>query len=542
MNFRSLRVFLPAFASCLLTPFAGCREGAKQDGVLRVALGSDLPTLDPVSADTGVTIFALQDVVSTLFAYEDDGGAGRLVPFDASNYAWEDEGRRLVIQLRADLRWSDGIPLTACHYRDGWRRALDPQTASAMSELFFDIRGATDLKAGRVKPEALGVRCDDAKSRLEIDVTTPFAPRLLHALAFVVSAPLRADRAARLGPNWMLPTETEAGVASGSFVIESWRRDRDLTLRARRADEGPAPKDRVPPHLKKIVMPVVRDPATALALYETGELDFLQEVPPNLLGKISSRKDFVSSPYFVTYMIGFSLKSNPALKDRRLRQALALAFDGAEIPKLLQGGEFEAKGWVPPGLLPGAERPTKPLRDLERARALLKEAGYGPKRPLPRLVLAYNGGERHQLLMERAARKWKDELGLDVELRPSEWKSFVSELKLKAPDLYRYAWAAAYSDPLFFLEIFRGRGLNNFGGWRNEEYDRLLAKLERTPIDRRDDVFWRDFSRAQEILVREDPALVPVYHYVRNALVSSRVKNLRFSGRGIETLRDVEVR
>src|SRR5690606_38408775 len=124
----------------------------------------------------------------------------------------------------------------------------------------------------------------------------------------------------------------------------------------------------------------------------------LPELPVALMPKLSKRSDFRSFPNATTYMIGFSLKANPVLVDKRVRQALALTARQAEIPALLGGGERAAFAWVAPVLLAQAEAGSDPLERVN-ARALLNEAGYGDGKKLPVLKLFYNGGERHQLLM-----------------------------------------------------------------------------------------------------------------------------------------------
>jgi oligopeptide transport system substrate-binding protein len=525
----------------LLATLSSCtvKRSADNLAVLRYPLGSDPVSLDPATADTGVAVFVLNQIVSTLLDYDAKQG---IVFSDASGYEWREKGRKLFVTVRRDLRWSDGAALTACQYRDGILRALDPAVPSALSELLFEIVGAKERKGGKVTEDKVGVRCSDENATIEFDVVRPRSAKMLHALAFVVSAPLRKEAAARRGSDWLLPEDGKAGLATGAFAVSEWARDRRITLAARSFFEMQAlPEDRRA-KLRSVEMPVVRDPTAALALYESGDVDLFEEIPPALLPRLRERADRVQAPYFTTYMVGFSFESNPVLKDARVRRALAMSFRQEEVPQILQGGEQEARGWVPPGLIPGDMRPTASIFDASKARALLAEAGYADPSKFPVLKLFYNSGERHKLLMERAANNWKTQLGVKVELEPIEWKVLVAQLKTRAPDLWRYAWSAAYPDALFFLELWLSDGLNNFGKWKNAEYDRLVNSLLDTPFDARDAKFWSRVARAQEILVREDPALIPVYHYVRNALVRPGIYGLEFTGRGTGLLKNVEKR
>lgn len=506
---------------------AGCKRQNKSAlDELRIPLGSEPPTLDPQQADTGVSVFVLRQIFSTLFTYDD---SQNLVPMDAESFTWIEGGKLLRVVLRADLKWSDGVPVSACQFRDGLLRALDPAVPSALSEILFEIENARERKANKVSESVVGLRCDDATRVLELKSLRAESPKLLHSLAYVVSAPFRKD---------LVAAKKNEQVASGPYVLKEWLHNQRLVLEARSVHEKDLPADRQA-RLARVSLPIVKDSTTALSMYESGELDVIDEIPPALISKLKDRADHVVSPYFTTYMVGFSFKANPVLKSRQLRQALARVAAQEEVPGLLGGGEEIARGWIPPGLLPPEAQMKKTLNDPQAARLLLKEAGFSDAKKSPRLELFFNAGERHQLLMERLSHHFKSELGLEVRLEPMEWKVLVAQLKVKAPDLYRYAWAAVYPDPIFFLELYLSDSLNNFGGWKNEEYDRIVRALAQVPLAKRDAVFWKKVQRAQEILVSEDPALIPIYHYVRHVLVKPNVKGLRFFGNGTGPLKDV---
>ena len=140
--------------------------------------------------------------------------------------------------------------------------------------------------------------------------------------------------------------------------------------------------------------------------------------------------------------------------------------------------------------------------------------------------------------MERLSHNFQEHLGIKTELHPVEWKVLLNTLKFQAPDLYRYAWTAVYPDVLFFLEIFQSKNINNFGGYHNVEYDRLVSELSQVELSRRDDTFWKKVQRCQTILVEEDPAIIPIYHYAKNTLIKDRVKGLSVSARGLAALKN----
>jgi ABC-type oligopeptide transport system substrate-binding subunit len=67
----------------------------------------------------------------------------------------------LRVILRANLRWSDGKSLTACQYKDGILRALDPKAPAALADILFDIQNAPVRKAGKLEASKVRILCDE---------------------------------------------------------------------------------------------------------------------------------------------------------------------------------------------------------------------------------------------------------------------------------------------------------------------------------------------------------------------------------------------
>ncbi len=520
---RSVRNWSLVLLAGLL--FLSCKkstENVSELKVLRYPLGSWPQSIEPAFADTGVSVFLLRQIGSTLLKYGNDYG---FLPADAREFSWDKSGQKLTLRLQDGLVWTDGVEIKASHYRDSISYALSAETPSFLADLFFEIKGAREIKQGKAPISSLGVRANDAQKTLEIDVLTPFSGKTLHSLAYVISSPIRLDLMKQHGnARWMLPQDGRPGVSSGPFFISEFQNDRRIVLMKTKKEEG---------FFESVDMPLVKDPSTALAMYEKGDLDVLSELPATLMKKLLKRPDLISEPGLATYMIGFSLKKGSVTRDVHLRRALALSIDYPDIPRIIGGDALVATGWVPPRLIP-SPAPKELAANLEKAKEEFalwlakKEHGHGKKENQNKknesIKLFINGGDRHQLIAERVANTWRSAFGINVEIELMEWKGLVNQIKNDTPALYRYAWTAVYPDPLFFLELFSTGALNNFGAWSNQEYDALLSVLSRTPVEKRDAVFWEKLSRAQEILVREDPALIPIYHYTKQVLLKPSVE------------------
>ncbi len=518
-------LMLSLFFVCAAVGVLGGCKNEETPKTLRVALSSEPVSLDPQQADTGVSIFVLRQVYSTLLRLDAEQ---KIRSYDAQSWTWEKQGRQLRLRLRKDLTWSDGAALEICQYRDALLRALDPKNPSRLADLLFDIEGARERVAGAPESQ-VGIRCNPTLGELLIQTRLTYSPQILFALSFIVSAPYR-------------PEALKKNLSTGAYKITGWVHDRRIKLQARQLNEKNLPADRLAQVLY-VNMPIVKESSTALSLYEKGELDYLDELPPARMAQLSLRGDFRSAPAFTTYMVGFSFKDQPAVRNIHFRRALAFAASQSSIPKVLGGGEEAADSWIPPALLPQDFRTRATLENLLEAKKeweLFKKSF--PQWQKLNIRLSFNSGERHQLLMERLAYVLQKELGLNLELEAMEWKVHVARVKQSAPDLWRYAWAAAYPDPLFFLELFHSTSQNNFGAWKNEGFDRLVDELRSVPLAKRDEKFFTRVQRAQNILLIEDPALIPLYHYVRQALVSPKLEGFYFSFLGGPLLKDLNKR
>lgn len=508
--------------SCVFFVFLiGCR-GSFDQVDLKAPLGSDPGYLDPTAADTGSQVFVLRQVVSTLLRADDKG---RLSSGDAQDWKWSKDGKTLELKLRSNLNWSDGVSVAACQYRSSLLRALDPQVVSPLADILFDIKGARNRKAGQSLVTDVGVSCDDAAGLLRIDVVQPFSVKTLHALSFVLSAPVREDLLTNFGNEWVL-----GGVSTGAYRIKKWTRNRRIDF------EATDRLKQVKGAFQRIALILVPDPLTAFRLFESGDLDLLTEFTPNSRVLAQRKYSLEHSPLATTYFVGYSFAPDSPMRSLPLRQAMFWAARQDEIPGLLQGPEIPARYWIPPSLW-SVDPPVR-VSDLAKAKSIKSRYSL-PKNPIP---LHYNAGERHQLLMERLAFVAQEALGLKIQLEPMEWKALVAELKVKPPALYRYAWTAVYPDPIFFLELFASDSVNNFGRYSNKRFDQILKSLQSVAYEERGEAFWALIREAERILVVDDPAILPMYHYVGSSLAGPRVDGLKLSLQGLYSFEDLRER
>jgi oligopeptide transport system substrate-binding protein len=105
---------------------------------------------------------------------------------------------------------------------------------------------------------------------------------------------------------------------------------------------------------------------------------------------------------------------------------------------------------------------------------------------------------------------WRDNLGVDIELRQLEMQVYLSEQDQMHYDVSRSSWIGDYNDANTFLNMFVTNDGNNRTGWSNPRYDELIGQANETA-----DMAAREklFQQAETILVRDELPIVPLFFY-----------------------------
>ncbi|MGI8980331.1 MAG: peptide ABC transporter substrate-binding protein [Pirellulaceae bacterium] len=341
---------------------------------------------------------------------------------------------------------------------------------------------------------------------------TPFFKELV---AFYPLFPVNRACVEKYGsPGWTKPGRI---VSNGPFLLHT-RRIRDRIRLAKNPNYWNAEQVR----LNTVDAYPVKSETTCLNMYLSGQLDWGYPVPSVVIPDLKGRPDYISAPMFTTYFYRCNV-NRPPLNIVLVRRALNLAINKREIVEsVTRAGQLPATSFVPPGM-PGYPQPQADIdyeRDVIKARRLLSEAGFPDGKGFPKIQVLFNTQETHRTIAEVVQSNWKNNLGIDVELRNLEWKVFLSSLTKKDYQVARSAWVADYSDPNTFLDMFVTDGPNNQTGWSNAEYDRLIREAAKEADEQERIAMLR---QAEEILLTEQPIL-PIYSYVSNNLVKPYVK------------------
>ena len=145
----------------------------------------EFSSLDPQIVEDVSGSDVIRDLFEGLMNQDADGN---LIPGVATGYDVSDDRLTYTFHLRDNAKWSDGKPVTAGDFVYGWRRLVDPATASPYSwygELMA-IEGVGAVMAGDAAPETLGVKAiDDLTLEVKLTAPLPYFPQMVvHASTF----------------------------------------------------------------------------------------------------------------------------------------------------------------------------------------------------------------------------------------------------------------------------------------------------------------------------------------------------------------------
>lgn len=464
-------------------------------------------TVDPAAARTVSDAWVVSALFDSLTRLDPETLEPR--PGAARAYEVSEDGRRWTFAIDPEARWSDGRPVTAGDFVHGWRRVLGPSSESSFGELLDCVEGAREWRRGEASAEALGVAApDDGTFVVRLRYPVPYFASLTAHFAF---APARPDL---VGDGRGADRGDGEVVGNGPYRLEL-RRVRDR-LRFRRNEHHPRGRRAA---FDIVEARVVEEPQTAVNLYLTGAVDWVNAIPSSLAPRLAGRDDFHVSLTLSTTLLRLNV-TRPPLDDPRVRRALDLALDRDALCRFVyRAGERPARSFVPPGFA-GYSAARGGDEDAAAARALLAEAGFPGGDGFPELELLHTASDAYAAPAEAIARQLAQTLGVRLRAAPQEHRVCIDSQKTLRYDVCLANWVGDYPDPTTFLDIFRAGSPNNRTGWADPEYDAILDRAAAaTNADAR-----ADLLRAAEARLLEAAPLVPICYRSQPNLVRPDIR------------------
>lgn len=488
-------------------------------GVLRAAIFGDPDSFDPPVGTSLPADAIVNHACDGLLATTADGReTGAL----AERWEVSPDGKAITFALRRGVKFQNGRDFTADDVRYSWERALRPELKAPAASYLLPIVGAQDFRDGKVRAVA-GINTPD-RHRVRIEFVRPNPLFVKHVQSSRLAIVNREATEAAGGKI----TEKNL-VCTGPFVLKGGRSNYQWVFEANPDYWGGKSK------LTRLELFVVPDENTRLAQYENGELDFI-EPPVSQLERIRrdpalSRELFLK-PRARSIVFGMNYGVQPVFRDRRVREALALAFDRKLISQvLLQGTVEPGRSIIPPSVYAIDTSALQGLGyDPDRAKKLLVEAGFPDGRGFPALELVTRPQAVYVRASEAVANQLQKNLGIVVQVRSVEFGKYVKDVNARIVPFFLHAWTAEYLSPqYFFADLIHSKGPRNRFNYSNLQVDTLLERADQTvhPEERQ-----RLYLEAEKLTI-EDVAILPFYYDTYTFLVKPYVKGLEFIPTGI---------
>jgi peptide/nickel transport system substrate-binding protein len=460
-------------------------SAAPPKDVIVIALVAEPVTMDPPQIIDLNSARVTKRIFEGLVGQE--LGSYKLVPGLAQSWDISKDGLTYTFKLRSNVTFHDGTPFNAEAVKFVFERQLNDKGPYYATGTYPYVKGFLGNVAG---VEVLDAGTVQIKLKAPL---TPFLQYLAHQSLFMFSP----ESLKKWGKDVV-----KHPVGTGPFKLETWEPGVKVVLARNDAYWGGAPKIR-----QAIYVPTAEAQARLVAL-KTGDIDLTMDVPPDALDELRRDPNVVvaesnsSAVWYVTLNT-----RHPVLKDKRVRQALNHAVNkDAIIRDVLRGTAIVSRGPMSP--VYGAyyeENTARYPHDLDKARALLKEAGYASGFDLTFLVPESGSGMQSPVEMATVIQANLAQIGVRAKIQTMEWGAYLRKY-LEQPDMAEMSWNPSIGDPdhmmYMLLSSDRFPPAFNAGYYQNDRVDDLLRR-GRTTIDEKARVPL--YREAQKLVVEDAP-------------------------------------
>lgn len=481
---------------------------------LQVAVVESMDDLQPALLANPAQMLAAAAIYEGLVYYDEKGQGVR--PLLAQRWEYGEDGKTLTVELKKDIVFSSGRPVTAAAVKSAWERNLASSSDWADQCLYLRIGGAAEYISGHIK-EIWGLEATGSH-RLKITLNSPDAA-FIHALANPAF--------------WVIDTAAEPGrgasyPGTGPFTVQQQSQDSLVLLRNDSYHQGL-------PHLAAVNFTRYQDEEKALAAYKEGKVDYLDCVPVTQLPALNAdenyRRRLVQKPLLEVYWLGFNLNYQPFANNYLLRRALNYAVDREAIIKTLLGDCcLPAKGVLPQGLSAHNDHMRGYVHDPEKVQQLLADAGYPGGKGLKPLTLTVNKDPGHRGIALEVARQLGLQ-GITVQVQEQDWDYYTKQVTQMRLSFFRLGWKADYADADDFLyTLFHSSTAgSNLVAYKNPLVNKLLDDARAQYKD--EALRIKMLQRAEEIVVDDAPCLW-LFQKKSTVLLGPEVRDVQIDGMG----------
>lgn len=434
-------------------------------------------------------------------------------------------GKTYTFKLRKDAKWSNGDSVTAQDFVRAWRRSVSPSSKSGYSYIYTGVKNATEVSAGKVPVNQLGVKAlDDHTLQVNLEYPMPYFNRMMVMPAFFPQSQLALKK---FGDKY--GTSSNKMYYNGPFKVDGWTGS-NLSWKL---NQNKYYYDKKDIHLKRITMQVVKDATTAHELFQQGSLDDAQITGTTAQG-LQNDKNLMHLQRAGVYYLQMNQRSGRVFANAKLRKAVNLVLNKEQLTKkVLADGSTPANTFVAPKLATdpttgkdfAAEMIPAVTHSVAEAKRLWKQ-GLKEKNKKSVTVSYFTDD---QTINKNIAQFVQSQLesnldGVKVDVRAVPSKNINDNVSKGNFDMHMSLWLADYSDPMSDFDILQSNNSQNYGKYNSSKFDSYVAAAKSKSAANTKN-YWPNLRDAQAQLTK-DTAVVPMYNMIESHLVRNNLRGV----------------
>ncbi|RNF39652.1 glutathione ABC transporter substrate-binding protein [Planococcus salinus] len=496
---------------------ASTSEEASDGGDLILAVLSDASSLDPHGAKDVPSSVVLKNIYEPLVRTDENN---EIVPGLAESWEPVDE-LTWSFKLREGVTFHDGEPFNAEAVKANLERLLDEDLGVPSYNLFEMITNIEVI------------------DEYEVQITTdyPFSPLLSHLShnsgGMISPAAIEADYEAIENGEDPFSVVSANPVGTGFFKYESWDPGSEIKLVKNEEYWGE------PAHVDTVTFRVVPDSQVRAADLETGNVHIIDPVQPNEVSRIENSgvaSVLRTSSSSLSYL-GFNAEKEP-FDDPLVRRAISYAIDReAIISGIYEEYAIPATGPVAPGIFGYSEDIDTIEYDMDKARALLEEAGMSDG--FTTSIWTNDNPQRQAIavLVQEALA----ELNIEASIEVMEFGAYLDQTAAGEHDMFVLGHSNPTGDADYQMyTLFHSSQKGNPGNrsfYENPEVDSLLDEARReTDPEQRKEIY----AEAAQLLTDDAPMAFLLHQEYLNG-IANNVSGFDIDAAGIYDLKNVKI-
>ena len=499
----------------------GGSKGKAKD-TLVFGRGGDSTSLDPITTTEGESFKVTINIFDTLLTYGKQDTT--LQPGLAEKWEASADGLTYTFNLKKGVKFHDGTDFNADAVVFNFNRWMN---GDADQFPYYSMFGGYKKDEGHVIKEVKAID----ESTVQFTLKRPQATFLKNIAmsCFGIASPTAVEK---YGDKFR-----ENPVGTGPYKFKEWKPNERIVIE--KNEDYYVDGE---PKLKTIIFRTIPDNSARLNDLSSGLVDVIDGVNPSDLETIKGNTNLqaIERPSMNVGYLGFNVTKKP-FDNPKVRQALSHAVDKQSIIDAFYSGlATTAKNPLPDSVEGYNDEIQDYEFDLEKAKALLKEAGYPDgftmelwAMPVPRPYIPEG------MKIAEAIQANFEKIGVKAEIKTVDWAAYLDKAAAGEFPAYMLGWTGDNGDPDNFIYTLLDKdsiGSNNYSYYANDElHDILIEAQTIVDQDKRNELY----KKAQEI-IHEDAPWIPLVHSTPLLAASADLTGLVPHPTGSDVLKNVE--